>query len=1453
MVKLMECESSMDTVLLTSQEPSVSPLSPGQYALWFLQRLNPTSAAYHVARAMRFPGPLDVQAFRRSMQVLFARHPILRTSFRLRNGEPVQWLDERTEPPHFEIDASGWSEAELTERIGEEVARPFDMEAGPLYRTVLISRSPEEHIALYVFHHTVIDLWSLAILLFELDAIYEAERTGKPLKLPAPTEPYSTFVGEQMKMLAGPEGERLWAYWKEQLAGDLPPLELPTDRPRPPVRGFRAACVTRRLGPELSDRLKVLARAQSVLLNELLLTAYQVLLHRYSGQDDFLVGIPYAGRTRRFISTVGYFVNPLPIRADLREDPAFTALLQQVSGSVRSANQHGDYPFVRMAEQLQTERDPSRPPLFQVAFAWQKTIRLVDREAFGPFILHERGGSIKVGELRAESYPIEHQVSTVDMTLLGAEVGAEIALSLEYSTDLFDRSTVERMMEHLCTLLEGVTLEPDTAVSWLPLLTPEEHVRVVGEWNATEAPFPSNRCLHELVAEQTARTPGAVAMVFGEQRLTYAEVERRSNQVAHALREQGVGPDVRVGIYLERSPEAVIALLGVLKAGGAYVPLDPMYPAERLRYMLQDAQPAVLVTTEPLLAGLGEAPYPTLCVDRDAVRLDAEPTETPVSGVTPDNLAYVIYTSGSTGRPKGVMVEHRGVVNLVTNQIRGFGIHAESRLLQFASLSFDASVSEVFTALAAGARLHLAPRDKLRDVHALEEVLRTEGITVVTLPPSILAVLPHENLPGLTTIVSAGEALSWAVARRWSTGRRLLNAYGPTEATIGPTLHSVEDAAPSAAATVPIGRPLANVRCYVLDAHQRPVAVGLAGELYIGGVQVARGYLNRPEAVAEKFLADPFREGERLYRTGDRVRWLPDGTLEFLGRVDEQVKLRGFRIEPGEIAAALCEHPAVEEAAVALRTDGPAPRLVAYVVPRSMDRLELWPSGTLPAADDPTVLDLAAVGARETIYAPAIRQAAPGQAVLVAGSDPEATLAQMCVQAGARHVYVVEAQKEVCRRARAAVARLGLEDRITVLQDSVTRVQLSEPVGVVVAEVVETLEGIESAAARLGAARTGLLQDGGVVIPARSALRIAGVSLPEDFLREPGFAPQAATHVEPLFAAAGQRFDLRVALKGVEEENLVTRPGVVAEADFREVDTPLPHGHSVELTVTRAGRLDGFLLWPTLGEADAADADGLPRHGAPVLLPVFDDGAEVQAGDTVAIEIEAVVSGAEPHPDYLLRGEIRRAGATLQRFEYRSYGPGGAYRTNRFYQALFREEEIPVRPVGGAPSSLELREHLRQRLPDFMVPSAFVALAALPLSPNGKVDRSALPAPALTRTDSGANAQPRNQVERTIAEIWREALQLETIGIHDNFFDLGGHSLLAVHVHGRIQEQLGREFPMLELFRHPTISTLAEALSEGQDTEAAIEEIRTRAQRQKEAMQRQQQLRASMQQRRMPR
>lgn len=899
------------------------PVSFAQQRLWFLDQLVPDSPLYNVPQAYRLKGTLDQWVFQEAIQEMAQRHETLRTTFDVVDGSQVQKIHPHASVSLELVDLSHLPEdereIEAKHLATEEATRPFDLERGPLMRASLLRLGEEEHLLLLTFHHIVFDGWSSGVLLKELSAIYPALLEGRPSPLEPIEIQYADFSVWQRKWLEGEVLEEQLSYWRDQLEKAPSAIELPTDRPRPPVQSHKGAVHRFTLAPDLTEGLRTLARSGSATLFMVLLAGFGALLSRYSFRKDIVVGVPVAGRSRTEIEgLIGFFVNTLPLRCDLSGDSTFREFTASVREAALGAYAHQDLPFEKLVEELRPYRDLSRHPIFQVTFQLQ-----IDQ------------GLPSFSGVKVEPFRGDWNLSKFDLSLHVLDESDQLQAAFQYSTDLFDASTIEQMSTHLKVLLEAAVVDPELPLSKLPLLTEEECHKILYEWNDTKADFPEDRCVHQLFEEQVVRTPDAVAVVFENEQLTYSELNKKANQLAHHLKELGVGPETLVGICVERSIEMMVGLLGILKAGGAYVPLDPSYPGERLTFMLEDASAPVLLSQEHLLSRLPDHRDHLVLALLDAHRdeIAKRPSQNPDSDITPHNLAYVIYTSGSTGRPKGVMVEHEGIVNLAFWHQRVYGLTNEDRCTQVASLSFDACVWELWAPLLFGASVWIVP-DKVRvDAGSVAGWIASNEITLCFLPtPVAEEVMERGNLHGcLRYLLTGGDRLTKRPSEE--TPFVLVNHYGPTENTVVSTAGDVprdeEDSVP------PIGRPISNIRIYILDEAMNPVPVRVVGEIYIGGVGLARGYLNRPELTAERFTQDPFSDDptSRLYRTGDLARFLPDGNIEFVGRSDHQVKIRGFRVELGEIEAAFLKHPRVRDAVVLAREDHPGNmRLVAYLV-----------------------------------------------------------------------------------------------------------------------------------------------------------------------------------------------------------------------------------------------------------------------------------------------------------------------------------------------------------------------------------------------------------------------------------------------------------------------------------------------------------------------------------------
>lgn len=935
------------------------PLSYGQRGLWFQQRLAPESAAYNIAVAFRIEGDLDVEAFHRCFQTIVDRHPALRTGFyQTPDGEPVQRVHDPASVNFTCLEADNWDDETLMRRLCHQAGKAVELESPSLFSVAVFRRSAQEHVAVLVAHHLVADFRSLVVVFDELAKLYAWETENIPSGLEPPAARYSDYVAWERTLLGGQDGERLRDYWLKALSVPLTCIDIPTDRPRPPVQTYRGASTALDLGPNLAENLRSLSRASGAGLFTILLAAFKVLLRRYTKQTEIVVGCPVAGRRAPQLNDlVGYFVNPLVFQTGVFGDLTFLQFLEQVRRATLGALEHQDYALPLLAERLRPERDPSRSPLFQVMFALQKAQRS-ESEELSSFAIGEAGAKIRLGALTLRSLALTERQVPFDLILMTAEKGSDLSASLQYNRDLFDDETAERMLGQYRRLLGAIVADPQRPISELDLLTPAELDQLLLEWNSMDAAFDRDCLIHELFEAQADRAPDAVAVTDEELSLSYFELESRANQLARYLRRRGVGPEVVVGIYIERSLDLVVAILGILKAGGAYFPLDPSHPGDRLRHILEDSRVQLVLSCERLGTRLSDYGGELLFLDERREEIGRESVERmPAAGIA-EGAAYLLYTSGSLGRPKGVAISHRGVVNFLTSMSRRPGLTADDVFVSVTTPSFDIFGLELYLPLMTGAGLILPSKETTADGVKLLNALKSYGATVMQATPATWRLLLAAGWQGKPMIKSlcGGEALTRALAddlraRSFS----VWNLYGPTETTIWSSVHelaegeSAAEAEEGAKGWVSIGRPIANTCLYVVDDGYQPVPVIVSGELLIGGDGVAHGYWRLPALTAEKFVPDHLsgKPGARLYRTGDLVRWRANGALEFLGRIDNQVKVRGFRIETAEVEAALVNHPAVSQAVVVASQVGGDQRLVGYVVPAEGRRHEELESGKL--------------------------------------------------------------------------------------------------------------------------------------------------------------------------------------------------------------------------------------------------------------------------------------------------------------------------------------------------------------------------------------------------------------------------------------------------------------------------------------------------------------------------
>ncbi|MEU1710710.1 amino acid adenylation domain-containing protein, partial [Streptomyces sp. NPDC005706] len=1422
------------------------PLSFAQRRLWFLRKLEGPSATYNMPLALRLAGKVDTNALRSALHDVIGRHESLRTVFPEADGEPHQLVldpadvDVRWEHRHT-------SREELSLALEQAARHAFDLSSEVPVRAWLFEQSEDEYTLLLLIHHIAGDGWSMGPLSRDLVVAYSARAAHTAPQWPELPVQYVDYTLWQRELL-GEESDpssllsRQVAYWKQQLAGTPEVVSFPTDRPRPAVASYSGSRLTFQLDAALHRRLVALASGSDSTVFMVLQTAMAALLTRLDSGKDIALGSGMAGRTDAALDDlVGFFVNTFVLRTDTSGDPTVRELLERVRRACLDAYEHQDVPFEYLVERLNPKRTAAHHPLFQVAMVLQNAPR-------GRFELP--GMSVDADVVSSGSSRFDMLLSLVESH--DPEAGpAGIEVLVEYATDLFDRCSVEGFMRRWSRLLEQAAADPGARVGQLELLDDSERDRLTMEWNRTAVDVPQAD-LAELFEERvrSASDAPAVAVVGGD-RLSYAELNTRANRLAHWLIAQGVGPESRVAVVLPRSLEMVVATLAVHKAGAAHVPVDPDYPAQRRSFILSDSSPRVVL-------------------DEDAMARDTSgfPGTDPRIDASPDRLAYVIYTSGSTGTPKGVLVSHRGIASLAHVQARRLGVTATSRVLQFASPSFDASVWELVMAFSSGA-LFVVPGAGRLAGDALAAVLADEAVTHVTLPASVLGGIArgHESgLPALECLVLAGEAVPPELVARWSVpGRRVVNAYGPTESTV-----CVSMGEGTSQGAVPIGRAVTNTKVFVLDSALEPVPVGVVGELYVAGAGLARGYADRAGLTAERFVACPFVAGERMYRTGDLVRWLRDGRLEFVGRADEQVKLRGFRVEPGEVEALLAEEPAVRQAAVVLREDTPGDqRLVAYLVPD----LETVATDEPSADEGSQVAEWREI--YDSVYAVPKPASAPGPSGFAFGGDftgwvssysgdPIAlsemqawrdTAVQQVQDLGAERVLEIglgsgllmarlapqvteywgtDLSAAVVDRLRGEVERAGLSERVQLRCQAADSFQ-GLPTGhfdtVLINSVIQyfpdscylsrVIDQALGALAPCGRIVIGDVRHAGTLRTLHAAIHQGqgstaravvdrAVMLEKELVVAPEFFDHVARHDERVTA-------VDIQLKRGAYHNELTR---------HRYEVILHTAPSVAVDVARAPET----AWaPSTDLADLFGATQLPlrvrgipnaRLVAEVALERRLDGLEARAPETGVDPEDLIALGAE----HGLRVVTTWSSRSSDLFDAvvlpsdSSRAPLTGVYTPSTTRAPWTNSPGLARGIGSLMESA--RRRLAERLPEYMVPSVVMALDRLPLTVNGKLDRAALPVPDYAAVVDGR--VPRTPQEEGLCGIFAQVLGVEGVGVDDSFFDLGGHSLLATRLVSRIRTVLGTELSIRDVFDNPTVALLAERLGFGADGRAPL-------------------------------
>ena len=1419
--------SALPPIALADRQAPL-PLSYAQQRLWFLAQLeDQASAAYHVPGGLRLLGALDRTALQSAMDRVVQRHEVLRTSFVLIDGTPMQHIAEARPFPLVVHDLASHPDArsELQRLSEEEATAPFDLGRGPLVRGCLVALGAQEHVLLVTLHHIVSDGWSLGRLTHELGVLYQAFSQGQPDPLrPLPIQ-YADYAQWQRQGAHGPQMQAQLTYWREQLK-DVPPLlELPTDRPRPALQDYGGARIDFALDAELTRALKTLGARHGATLYMTLLAGWAALLHRLSGQRDLVIGSPVAGRTRSELEPlIGLFINTLPLRIRLDGAAPVSELLSQVRRVALEGQANQDIPFEQIVEAVNPVRSLSYSPLFQHMFAWEN--------------LPE--GRLSLSGLDIEPLASEQVTARYDLLLSMAESGPLIEGSIEYAGSLFDAATVARYIEHWRVMLTAMASDDAQALGRLPMLTPAQWHQMLLAWNATQADYPRDRCIHQLFEAQVERSPESVAVTQGPTSLTYTELNAQANRLAHHLIAMGVGADERVAIAVPRTPAMLVGLLAILKAGGAYVPIDPVYPQERVAYMLADAAPCVLLTEASLEQDwtVHLPSHRVVCLDSDAWHWSGQPDRNPEARAQPQHLAYVIYTSGSTGQPKGVMVPHRGVVNLLCSMQRSVGIGTNDRVLAITTLSFDIAALELHGPLVCGAQVIVADRDTVLDPVRLARCLEDHRVTMMQATPGVWRMLLDSAWSGRAGLkaLCGGERLGGELAQRLQARTEALwNVYGPTETTIWSTAHRVQHEAGEASAP-PIGHPVANTRVYVLDAHGMPTPAGVIGEIHIAGDGVACGYLHRPELTVERFLPDPFAPsapGEpapRMYRTGDLGRWRADGVIEYHGRNDFEVKIRGVRVHPAEVESALACHPGVREAAVVAREHGAGDqRLVAYVAARD----------TVPSAEVPADISFSLF-----YFGADVHDAAEKYDLYLESAQYADRHGFEAVWTPERHFHSVGglyANPSVLSAALATVTR-----NVKLRSGSVV-LPLHHPL-----RVAEEWSMVDN------------LSHG------RAGMSIASGWHPRDFVLSPdAYASRKQEMLDGIQV-------LRALWRG---ESMTLRNGVGELSDVRIF--PQPVQKEVPLWVTaavnpdtfiQAGRLGANVLTHLLGQSLTDLAEQIARYRQARLQA----GHDPETG-RVTLMVHTFL-GADT------RQALQQAKAPFMRYLKEHFGLNAL--AHSFGNAVPAQAEhdldalaevafehysqtaaligtpqscLPLvheaRNIGvdelaclidwmdapsvmaslehlnhlrelarhARPSARELRRFLAARLPEHMVPSAVVFVDALPMTANGKLDRKALPAPQAEASAIHGYEAPAGPLETAIATLWSELLGVDRVGRHDNFFELGGNSLMVVSMLERLR-QAAMPAEVRTLFANPTPALLAAAMAVAEAADEAPSE-----------------------------
>jgi amino acid adenylation domain-containing protein len=1484
MLKKKGVKTELPATIPRRRDSGPCPLSFAQERLWFFEQIEPGTAVYNIANAVRITGPLSLDALHKALNEVLRRHDSLRTVFTSHEDKAVQLVVPLQTLPLPVEDLSGLlaqeREVEAVRLINEESQRPFDLSHGVLLRCRVLRLGEAEHVAVLCTHHIASDGWSMSILTGEIATLYEAFSTGKPSPLPELTVQYADFAEWQRNWLQGKVLDEQLAYWKKQLEGAPRMLDLPTDRPRPPMQTFRGSRQSLSLSPALSHALRELSRESNVTMFMLLLAAFKTLLYRYTGQDDIVVGTPIANRNRAEIENlIGFFVNTLVLRTDLSGEPSFLDLLQRVRETAIGAYAHQDLPFEQLVQEIQPERNLTQSPLFQVLFALQNT----------------PSRTLELSGVTFAPWETDRATAKFDLFLAMSD-SQGLAMALEYNTDLFDEETVRQLLANLKTLLESIAARPRARLSELALLTATEREENLTKWNQTARAYDRELNVATLFEQQVAEGPQRIAVEFEGRQLTYAELNARANQLAHYLRGLGVGPETLVGIATERSLEMLVSVLGVFKAGGAYVPLDPAYPAERLAFMVRDSGISVLLVQETTRERLPVTDAAVVLLDSDWQKIAQQSSDNLEQDATGDNLAYVIYTSGSTGLPKGTQVSHSALLNFLYSMREKPGLTREDVLLAVTTLSFDIAGLELYLPLICGACLVLATREAAADGAWLLQKL--EKVTVMQATPTTWRLMLDAGWQGPlpVKVLCGGEALPRDLAvQLLDRSASLWNMYGPTETTIWSAVHRVDRREGS----VPIGYAIANTQIYLLDKHLEPAPIGVAGELYIGGDGVVRGYWQRIDLTAERFVPDPFstQAGARMYRTGDLARYRRDGSIEYAGRVDQQVKVHGHRIEPGEIEAVLAEHPAVKEIVVVAANDPlSGKRLVAYVVQNHQyeeevmnhdgsqsERVSEWEltwdeTYQLEAGlDDPTFNivgwnssltgdPIPANEMREWLNGTVDRMLPLGRGrALEIGCGTGLVLFRAAPQfAEYEGIDFSSAALDYIRKQLATLdlPHVSLSERAA---DDLEGLESGAYEVVILNSVVQYFPSVDYLLRVIEGALRVLQPGGSIFLGDIRNLRLLGAwhasielsRAPDSMLvSDLSYRVQQRRRKEKelcldpdFFFALQQRFpqltDIEIQLKRGHHHNELTRFRYDVILHTGNKSAPAGDVISIDWTDHTHASIRQYL-------ADAQPQVLMIKNvpNARVLEEVKALSLIEDAGIETAGELRALLprpEGVDPEDLWTIAAdtpyavEISWSNSRPDAFDavFTRHGIERRHAAKPFVtdKSCHYFANNPMQSVLAGELVPQLRRYAKEKLPDYLLPSLYVMLEKLPLTPNGKVDRKALPALDKSRPESQqAFVAPRTEAEKTLSTIWSEVLGVKQIGVHDNFFELGGDSILSIQMIARAN-RAGLPYQPKQLFQHQTIASLAAAVEPVSAGRFDEESVNTDAELTEEALQ----------------